>query len=416
MHARSCQTSLNDLVGPRHRCGVRRAPGTRARLPRVDLHAARCGSNSTRGGSRSSARSRSSVMYRGVAIPGQRLDFLVEGRLIVEVKAVARDRADPRRAGAVVPEDDEAAAGAADQLPRAAAGARDPAGASLLSYSASLIRPHSSSIRARPACCSDSPRAAKRRSSSVKRRANLSSAWRSADSGSTPSFRDEVRDREQQVAHLLLDQPAVAFGRLAADGAGLGGQPVGRFPQFRHLLLDLGDDVGRRAPSRSRPRPRACPSRARAAARAATAARRPGSSSARPPSARRRARAPWPPPSAPAPRRRVFARSASPNTCGWRRTSLSAIDRTRVGHGELAPLRAHLRQQHALEDHVADLLAQRCDGRRGRSPRAPRRSPPARTGGASPASARGPTGSRPARAGGRRCPRGGRRPRRRCRA
>ncbi len=29
------------------------------------------------------------VMYRGVAIPGQRLDFLVEDRLIVEVKAVA---------------------------------------------------------------------------------------------------------------------------------------------------------------------------------------------------------------------------------------------------------------------------------------------------------------------------------------
>jgi GxxExxY protein len=29
------------------------------------------------------------VMYRGVAIPGQRVDFVVDGRLIVEVKAVA---------------------------------------------------------------------------------------------------------------------------------------------------------------------------------------------------------------------------------------------------------------------------------------------------------------------------------------
>ncbi len=28
------------------------------------------------------------VMYRGVAIPGQRLDFLVDARLVVEVKAV----------------------------------------------------------------------------------------------------------------------------------------------------------------------------------------------------------------------------------------------------------------------------------------------------------------------------------------
>ena len=29
------------------------------------------------------------VLYRGVAIPGQRLDFVVEERLVVEVKAVA---------------------------------------------------------------------------------------------------------------------------------------------------------------------------------------------------------------------------------------------------------------------------------------------------------------------------------------
>jgi GxxExxY protein len=28
------------------------------------------------------------VMYRGVAIPGQRVDFVVDGRLIVEIKAV----------------------------------------------------------------------------------------------------------------------------------------------------------------------------------------------------------------------------------------------------------------------------------------------------------------------------------------
>ena len=48
------------------------------------------------------------------------------------------------------------------------------------------------------------PDAAIARSIAVKRRVNLSFALRSAVSGSMPSLRDEVGDREQQIAHLLL--------------------------------------------------------------------------------------------------------------------------------------------------------------------------------------------------------------------
>jgi competence protein ComEC len=56
--------------------------------------------------------------------------------------------------------------------------------------SSRLIRPHSLSISSSVHSCSDRPRAWKRRSSSVKRFANLSSARLSADSGSIPSLRE----------------------------------------------------------------------------------------------------------------------------------------------------------------------------------------------------------------------------------
>ena len=52
-------------------------------------------------------------------------------------------------------------------------------------------------------------------------------------------------------------------------------------------------------------------------------------------------------------------RPSSRKTCGWRRTSLSETDREGVGDGECPHVGGHLREEHALEDVVADLFAQR---------------------------------------------------------
>ena len=163
----------------------------------------------------------------------------------------------------------------------------------------------------------------------------------------------EVGDREQQVAHLLLDLPPARPPRRPR-------RPTARPPRAVRPPPPRSSP-GRRpgAPSRSRPPPPACSSRARAAAPGATSGRRPGSSSASRSSGeavRSRAFASSHRPSTSS---ALFARAASPNTCGWRRTSLSVIDASESATAELAGLRAELRQQHALEDQVADLLAER---------------------------------------------------------
>ena len=92
--------------------------------------------------------------------------------------------------------------------------------------------------------------------------------------------------------------------------------------------------------------------------------------------------------------------SPSPKTCGWRRTSLSAMPCDHVVDVERALGAADRGLEDDLHQQIAELLAVAGGRRRASARRAPRRSPRRGTGAASRASARGPTGSRRGRAGG----------------
>ena len=170
--------------------------------------------------------------------------------------------------------------------------------------------------------------------------------------------------------------------------------------QLVDLLLDLRRPRRRRATSRSRPTRRARRCGTRAAAPAAPAGCRSSSVfglSAAPPRSSRLDL--LPPRRAPGP---AVSSAASPvsraKTCGWRRTSLSAMLFTESAIVKWPASRFELREEHRLEQEVAELLAERRVIVRGRSPRAPRRFPRARTASASRSSARDPTDSRRARA------------------